>query len=298
MERGFIVVKNKKMHCKSTALKTTFNISKKLMVLGMASVIAVTSTACSASLSTSSAKDAAQRVSDYNENKKTTKPAQSSDVSNNSFEGETIKRSADKATDGTDIPVVGMNQKATYNNVDIEVLNAWKSDNLALLDELEENTIFKDFILKELTYGETENDKSYDEDGNSLKSNTKWVFLKVRITNHNDGSYEMGSSNLQNCLSPYFYKSTDGTNFNFSHLEAYAFDKYKGLTDGKDIHKYALYYTFEQDEQMETIIACRYIGGMSLDNLYISIRFLSITGFGATADIPTGCPMIKIDFDN
>ncbi len=268
---------------------------KKLLILSMASVIAISSVACS--LSSSSVSDAQQRVEAYNKNEKTTKPAMSEELKT-AFEGETVKRSADKAEDGTQIPIARMNEKITYDNVDITVENAWKGDDLTLLEELEGDSVFKDFLIREMNYG-GDSEIAYDENGKYLKGNRKYVFLKVKIANHHDGTSDKGMLDMEIGMDPYFYKSTDEKNFNFTHIESYGFDKYKEITDTtKPVHPHNCFYTFEKDEEIETIIVCQYLGDISLDNLYMSVRFVSWKGIGQTADIPSGCPMVKIDFDN
>lgn len=261
----------------------------------MTSLIAISSVACS--LSSSSVSDAEQRVEYYNENGKGMKPTESDDIKN-SFKGETIARSADKAEDGTQIPIAKMNEKVTYNNVDITVENAWKGDDLILLEELEGDSVFKDFLIREMNYSDN-NEIAYDENGKYLKGNRKYIFLKVKIANHNDGTSDMGMLDMEIGMNPYFYKSTDEKNFNFSHIESRGFDKYKEITDTtKPVHTHNCFYTFEKDEEIETIIVCQYLGDISLDNLYMSVRFVSWKGLGPTADIPSGCPMVKIEFDN
>ena len=265
---------------------------KKLLILSMTSIIAISSVACS--LSSSSVSDAEQRVEAYNKNEKTTKPAMPEELKT-AFEGETVKRSADKAEDGTQIPIAKMNEKVTYNNVDITVENAWKCDDLTLLEELEGDSVFKDFLIREMNYGGI----AYDENGKCLKRNEKYIFLKVKIASHNDGTSDMGMLDMEIGMNPYFYKSTDEKNFNFSHIESRGFDKYKEITDTtKPVHTHNCFYTFEKDEEIETIIVCKYLGDISLDNLYMSVRFVSKKGIGPTADIPSGCPMVKIEFDN
>lgn len=268
---------------------------KKLLVLSMTSLIAISSAACS--LSSSSVSDAEQRVEAYNKNEKTTKPAMPEELKT-AFEGETVKRSADKAEDGTQIPIAKMNEKVTYNNVDITVENAWKGNDLTLLEELEGDSVFKDFLIREMNYG-GDSEIAYDENGKYLKGNRKYIFLKVKIASHNDGTSDMGMLDMEIGMNPYFYKSTDEKNFNFSHIDSCGFDKYKEITDTtKQVHLRRSTYVFEKDEELETIIVCNYLGDISLDNLYMSVRFVSWKGLGPTADIPSGCPMIKIEFDN
>ena len=194
---------------------------KKLLVLSMTSLIAISSAACS--LSSSSVSDAEQRVEAYNKNEKTTKPAMPEELKT-AFEGETVKRSANKAEDGTQIPIAKMNEKVTYNNVDITVENAWKSDDLTLLEELESDSSFKDFMIRELNYGDDE--PAYDDNGKCLKRNSKWIFLKVKMTNHNDDA-----SDIEYCMNPYFYNSTDEKNFKYAIIESCGFDKYKEILD-------------------------------------------------------------------
>ncbi len=268
---------------------------KKLLILSMTSIIAISSVACS--LSSSSVSDAEQRVENYNKTGNRTKPTESDDIKN-AFKGETIARSADKAEDGTQIPIAKMNEKVTYNNVDITVENAWKGDDLTLLEELEGDSVFKDFLIKEMNYG-GDSEIDYDENGKSLKKNEKYVFLKVKMVNHNEEKPDTEMSDMKISMSPYFYKSTDEKNFNSLSISSCGFDKYKEITDTtKQVHLRRSNYVFEKDEELETIIVCKYLGEISLENVYMSVRFLSWTGFGATAEIPSGCPMIKIEFDN
>ena len=258
---------------------------KKLLVLSMTSLIAISSAACS--LSSSSVSDAEQRVEAYNKNEKTTKPAMPEELKT-AFEGETVKRSANKAEDGTQIPIAKMNEKVTYNNVDITVENAWKSDDLTLLEELESDSSFKDFMIRELNYGDDE--PAYDDNGKCLK---------VKMTNHNDDA-----SDIEYCMNPYFYNSTDEKNFKYAIIESCGFDKYKEILDiTKPIHQHNNYYTFEKDEELETIIVFSYLEEVTvIDNLYMSVRFLTHkfrSGYSSSVSkIPSGCPMIKIEFDN
>ncbi len=267
---------------------------KKLLILSMTSIIAISSVACS--LSSSSVSDAEQRVEYYNENGKGMKPTESDDIKN-SFKGETIARSADKAEDGTQIPIAKMNEKVTYDGFDVTVENAWKSDYLTLLEELESDSSFKDFMIRELNYGDDE--PAYDDNGKCLKRNSKWIFLKVKMTNHNDDA-----SDIEYCMNPYFYNSTDEKNFKYAIIESCGFDKYKEILDiTKPIHQHNNYYTFEKDEELETIIVFSYLEEVTvIDNLYMSVRFLTHkfrSGYSSSVSkIPSGCPMIKIEFDN
>jgi hypothetical protein len=267
---------------------------RKLLLLSITLIIAISSVACS--LSSSNLSAAEQRVENYNKTGNKTNPDEPKELKT-SFDGETIKNSADKAQDGTEIPIASMNEKVTYDGFDVTVENAWKSDDLTLLEELESDSSFKDFMIRELNYGDDE--PAYDDNGKCLKRNSKWIFLKVKMTNHNDDA-----SDIEYCMNPYFYNSTDEKNFKYAIIESCGFDKYKEILDiTKPIHQHNNYYTFEKDEELETIIVFSYLEEVTvIDNLYMSVRFLTHkfrSGYSSSVSkIPSGCPMIKIEFDN
>lgn len=179
---------------------------------------------------------------------------------------------------------VGKGETKLYGGFEITVLNAWKLGNtLTQLDEIENgDTTFKNWLI----IGDELN-----EDGSSSRYNHQYVAVKVRMKNVSGGENKKlyMSGTLVN---------KDGENLfqRISFAEIIGFDKCPYLKRPEELHKDAYFYTFAQDEEIETVMVYRLMNTPGvLRDVYMYSGIGGIGGSDGVNSIEDGSYMFRLD---
>lgn len=188
------------------------------------------------------------------------------------------------------IHVVNFGDKINYCDYEFTVEDAWISEDLMFLDEIEGNSRFREFLM----YKKAE---TLDEAGKFIgkRAGTKWLFLKMKLKNSIASNFYWDLD--------FYNGSGEGVNMKFtrmSTIESIGFDKYKYLDDRTQSRKDELQYYFKKGEEIETVVAF-YLQGTATD-LYLGTKFLfrSETERKSTSPntLPSESYMIKLNIIN
>ena len=208
-----------------------------------------------------------------------------------SKEQETIERteSAIKASQSK-VTEIGQGETCTYNGYELTVQEVWLSKDLMLLDELEGNNKFREFLIAQHNLGK---EKVLSEAGEVLSGGRQWIFIKInlKMVQEIDGNKEV-------CFFPMLYnKKKENVYSRISNIEGSGFDQYPQMDTPGIPHKDMLYYTFSEGEALDTILVMQ-VGSAEgiLQDVYLSTGFLNLNGGGfSTTSLPEGSYMVRLN---
>lgn len=185
---------------------------------------------------------------------------------------------------------VDKGQSCTYGGYQISVTGVWRSEkNLLSLDDIEGDTKFRDFIVKQYNLG---GDPSFHEDGSYIKGGIQYVYVKLKIRN-----VSASSKNIKINIAPLlFNKDGEKKYTRITSCESIGFDQYKNLDSPEIPHKDANMYEFAEGEEIETVVVMR-VGSAEgvLRNVYLFTGFLNSNNGLGDNKIPDGSYMLKLN---
>lgn len=183
---------------------------------------------------------------------------------------------------------IGLGETCTYNGYELTVKEVWLSNDLMLLDTLEGNAVFREFMIAQNNMGA---EKKYSESGEYLKGGKQWLFIRMTLK-----MVQAVDENERIGLSPILYnKKSENTYSRIRLSEARGYDQYEHIDTPEIPHKDSGFHTFQEGEELDTVVAMLVPNAPgALQDVYLNTAFLTRGGSGTTS-LKDGSYMVRLN---